>query len=575
MEKCAEPIPMIAADDGWHELTTAKASAGSRYRFILPGGLYVPDPVSRFQPEDVNGASEVIDPLAYRWRRPDWKGRPWEEAVLYELHIGTFTPQGTFLAAVEKLDHLAALGITAIEIMAIADFPGDHNWGYDGVLLYAPDSTYGTPDDLKTLIDAAHQHGLMVILDVVYNHFGPEGNYLPQYFPDIATKRYSTPWGQALNFDSRHCERTREFIIHNALYWIEEFRVDGLRLDAVHAIIDTSSTHILDELAQRVRELATDRHVHLVLESDDTMWNHLIRDEVSAPLLSTAQWNHDCKQLSILGLSDGRAPEQDTENTGLLGRALTHGFTSSPPRIWPSREDGSMQSVAGFPEHLPPTGFIAFLQSHDLVGNRLRGERITDLARPQVVRALTAIYLLSPQIPMLFMGEEWAATSPFPYFCDFKGKLAEAVRQGRLEQFASPEQRQSPEFLATVPDPVAKQTFLSAKLNWAEIPLDPHSSWLCFYRCILQARHRKIIPLLTNFPENAGSYEVLGPRSLQVVWRLDRGELRLDANLSDGPSAPFPPLNGETIWLEGSMLNEAQLAAWSVRWSFTRRSTTA
>ena len=278
LENCAELLPMKPVMNGWHELTTAAAKTGSRYRFVLPGGLHVPDPVSRFQPEDVDGPSAVTDPRSFVWQTQNWYGRPWAETVLYELHIGTFTPEGTFRAAVGKLDHLSALGITAIEIMSVGDFPGARNWGYDGVLLYAPDSSYGTPDDLKHLVDAAHQRDIQVIVDVVYNHFGPEGNYIPQLFPDICTDRYSTPWGQALNFDSRHGERTREFIIHNALYWIEEFRMDGLRLDAVHAIIDSSSIHVLDELARQVRSVTFDRHVHLILESDDTMWIRLIRD---------------------------------------------------------------------------------------------------------------------------------------------------------------------------------------------------------------------------------------------------------------------------------------------------------
>ncbi len=568
LEDSPEPLPMAPVSNGWYELTTQAASAGSRYRFILPNGLAVPDPVSRFQPGDVDGPSAVTDPLSYTWRSPDWKGRCWEEAVLYELHIGTFTQEGTFQAAVSKLEHLAALGITAIEIMSVGEFPGSWNWGYDAVLPYAPDSTYGTPDDLKNLVDAAHEHRIMVILDVVYNHFGPEGNYIPQYFPDICTDRYGTPWGQALNFDSRHGDRTREFIIHNALYWIEEFRMDGLRLDAVHAIIDASSTHVLDELAHRVRSVAVDRHVHLVLESDDTMWNRLIRDEASTPLLSTAQWNHDIKQLLVLGLTSGRTAEQDTRDTRLLGRALAEGFTSQPPRIMPVEEDVLGQAAPDYPTYIPPSGFIAFLQTHDLVGNRIRGERIGQLGRPVALRALAAIYLLSPQIPMLFMGEEWAASSPFPYFCDFEGDLAEAIRNGRRQQFTTPEERNDPAFLASIPDPLARETFLSAKLRWDEIAEEPHRTWLNFYRRILQIRHRKIIPLLANFPQNSGSCHVYGPRSLQVRWTLDQGELHLNANLSDQPSSPCDVLSGETIWQEGSILGQTQLAPWSVRWSF-------
>ena len=569
IEGLAAPLPMRSEAAGWFEVTTAAACAGSLYRFLLPNGLMVPDPVSRFQPRNVDGPSMVMDPSAYFWRTPNWKGRPWDEAILYELHIGTFTPKGTFSAALEKLDYLVDLGITAIEIMSLGDFPGAWNWGYDGVLPYAPDSSYGHPDDLKNLIDAAHERGLMVLLDVVYNHFGPEGNYIPQYFPDICTDRYATPWGQALNFDSRHGDRTREFILHNALYWIEEFRMDGLRLDAVHAIIDASSTHILDELSHQVRAVAGNRHVHIVLESDDTMWNRLIRDEASSPLLSTAQWNHDCKQLLVLGLSTGRSVEQDLADTGLLGRALVEGFTSNPPRLLPAQEGSLARTLPVLPHHLPPDGFIAFVQTHDLVGNRIRGERISHLSSAATLRALAAIYLLSPQIPMLFMGEEWAASSPFPYFCDFRGDLAEAIRNGRLEQFTTPAERADNAFVATIPDPLAETTFRSAKLQWDEIGAEPHAEWLSFYRQILQTRQQSLVPLLTRIAEGAGSYTVVGPRCLEVRWTLDRGELCLQANLAGIPSPSFKALEGETIWQEGSILSATELGPWSVRWSIS------
>ena len=564
LEDNPELLLMTPVADGWHELTTSRARIGSCYRFVLPNGLEVPDPVSRYQPNDVNGASTVVDPYAYTWRTPGWKGRCWEEAVLYELHIGTFTPEGTYAAAIQKLDHLVSLGITAIEIMSLGEFPGAWNWGYDGVLPYAPDANYGAPDDLKRLVDAAHERRLMVILDVVYNHFGPEGNYIPQYFPDICTDRYATPWGQALNFDARHGEQTRSFIIHNALYWIEEFRMDGLRLDAVHAIIDSSSTHVLDELAQRVRSIAHDRHVHLVLESDDTMWHRLIRDDASTPLLSTAQWNHDSKQLLVLGLTSGRTAEQDTVDSELLGKALVDGFTSQPPKGLPIQEGDVPQP----PEYIPPAGFIAFIQTHDLVGNRIRGERVGQLAKPDAVRAIAAIYLLSPQIPMLFMGEEWAASTPFPYFCDFSGDLAEAVRKGRIEQFTTPEEREDPAFFASIPDPLAEQTFLSAKLQWEELGQEPHAGLLSFYRRILQVRHQRIMTMLKDSPEPPASYEVRGPRSLLVRWSMKEGGLCLYANLADEPSALFPAPSEDILWLQGSFAAPGQLAPWSVCWFF-------
>src|ERR1700712_4025059 len=261
-------VPMTRAEDGWHELTSPTCKAGTLYSFFLEDGLAVPDPASRFQPADVHGPSEVIDPAGYAWDDDSWRGRPWEECIVYELHIGAFTQQGTFRSAIERLDYLAELGITAIEIMPVADFPGDRNWGYAGVLIFAPDSSYGRPDDLKALVDAAHARNIMVFLDVVYNHFGPDGNYLPTYSP-IFTEHHKTPWGAAVNYDSDGSDLVREFVIQNAIYWISEFHFDGLRLDAVHAIKDDTETHILDELASRVRSAGLQRQVHLVLENEE------------------------------------------------------------------------------------------------------------------------------------------------------------------------------------------------------------------------------------------------------------------------------------------------------------------
>jgi malto-oligosyltrehalose trehalohydrolase len=557
-------LQMISDDQGWHELIAPEARVGSRYRFVLPSGLRVPDPASRFQPDDVNGPSEVIDPAAYTWRTLDWNGCAWEQAVLYELHIGAFTREGTFRAAIEKLDHLVRLGVTAIEIMPVTDFPGNRNWGYDGVLLYAPDSSYGRPEDLKALVDAAHERRMMVILDVVYNHFGPEGNYIAQYYPDIVTDEYTTPWGQALNFDSRHSEKTRKFIVHNALYWIEEFRMDGLRLDAVHAMIDSSSTHILDEIARTVRSIAGGRPIHLILESDDRVLHHLRRDEFARPLSSTAQWNHDMQKLAAVALTRNRSEGQDRKDTALLGKALIEGFTSGPQHR--NTPTSPIELSIG------PGGFISFIQTHDVVGNRIAGERITHLAAREVVRAIACVYLLAPQIPMLFMGEEWAASSPFPYFCDFKGDLADAVRKGRLEQFASQQQREDAEFLAGVPDPLAEETFVSAKLNWEEQRASPHKEWLDWYTRILRMRHESIVPLLHRLHEVRGEYELLGPRQLCVRWKLDDVEIRLDANLSPASSDLFGHPCRQTVWLEGTTPGTHELGPWSVRWSLATQS---
>src|SRR5215472_4525736 len=286
--------PLLPLDNGWFERISSEAHAGSLYRFQIDHKTEVPDPASRFQPEDVHGPSAVVDPTAVSWNDDNWRGRPWEQAVIYELHVGAFTPEGTFQGVEQKLDYLRDLGVTAVELMPLADFPGRRNWGYDGVLPFAPDSSYGRPDDLKQLIQAAHSRGLMVFLDVVYNHFGPEGNYLHLYAPQFFTDRHHTPWGAAINFDGRDSRPVRDFFIHNALYWLEEYHFDGLRLDAVHAIIDDSEPDILTELAQTVRErFGTDRFVHLVVENVDNNVRYLSRDPGGAVQLYDAQWNDD------------------------------------------------------------------------------------------------------------------------------------------------------------------------------------------------------------------------------------------------------------------------------------------
>src|SRR6202045_3375635 len=319
-----------AEHGGWHELVTDRARGGTLYQFVLPDGLRVPDPASRYQPDDVHGPSEVIDPKAYAWRDRGWNGRPWHEAVLYELHIGAFTAAGTFLAAVEKLDHLASLGITALEIMPVADFPGRRNWGYDGVLPFAPDSTYGHPNDLKRFIQSAHDHGIMVLLAVVYNHFGPEGNYLNAYAPQFFTDRHRTPWGKAINFDGPESHAVRDFFIHNALYWLTEYRFDGLRLDAVPAILDDSPKHFLTELAEEVRKaIEPDRCVHLILENEFNQSRYLQRTKQCRAELYDAQWNddiHHALHVLVTGEKDGYYSDHSDRPLERLGRCLCEGF---------------------------------------------------------------------------------------------------------------------------------------------------------------------------------------------------------------------------------------------------------
>ena len=561
------PRPMTRCAEGWYELVSDQIRLGARYRFVLPDGMRVPDPASRFQPEDVHGPSELTDIPHWDWNEEpaSWRGRPWEEAVVYELHIGAFTPEGTFRAAIEKLDHLVAAGITAIEIMPIGDFPGNRNWGYDGVLPYAPDSSYGRPEDLKALVAAAHTRGLMVLLDVVYNHFGPDGNYLSVYAPPFFTDRHKTPWGAAINFDGPQSRPVRDFVIHNALYWIEEFHVDGLRLDAVHAIPDDSPKHILQELAQRVREAAGDRQVHLVLENEKNEARWLGRDMTGKASLFTAQWNDDVHHVlhtALTGEDQGyyAAYQGDTEK---LGRALAEGFAFQ----------GEMMAYRDAPRgeasaHLPTTAFVAFLQNHDQIGNRAFGDRISATASVEALRAANAVYLLLPQVPMLFMGEEWGTRRPFPFFCDFGPDLAEAVRKGRREEFSRFPEFQDPKKREKIPDPQSPGTFESGKLDWEELKEPSHREWLDWYRRILLKRREAIVPLLRNI-EHGGQYEVLGTGAVVVRWQCgDSGDLVLAANLSGTTVTGFPRLASSLIWQEGDFEDGGRtLRSWTVLWS--------
>lgn len=557
------PRPMTAAGGGWHELLVPQAGAGTLYRFRLPGGLDVPDPASRHQPSDVHGPSEVIDPGAYVWGDAGWRARPWEECIVYELHVGAFTPEGTFSAAAARLDFLRDLGITAIELMPVAEFPGRWSWGYDGVLPFAPDASYGRPEDLKALIDAAHRRGIAMLLDVVYNHFGPDGNYLPSYAP-VFTERHQTPWGAAINFDGEGSKTVRELVVENALYWIEEFNFDGLRLDAVHAILDDSPEPILEEIARRVRQAAGGRQVHLVLENLHNEASLLRRDQDRAPAAFTAQWNDDLHHALHTAASGERAGyyRDYAGDTRKLGRALAEGFAFQ----------GEIMEYLGKPRGepsagLPPTAFVGFIQNHDQVGNRAFGERLTAIAAGPAVRAIAAIYLLAPQIPMIFMGEEWGADEPFAFFCDFGGALREAVRRGRLAEFAKFPEFRDPDRQRRIPDPAARGTFLSAKLDWAAAERVPHAQWLAFYRALLALRRKEIIPRLKGIAGNCGQYKAVAGGAVLVRWTLgDGSRLRLAANLSAVPRDGFGIATGRQLYAIGSV-EGGRLGAWSVVWS--------
>jgi maltooligosyltrehalose trehalohydrolase len=546
-----DPIAMASAENGFFEIFESRLSAGARYRFALSSGQQVPDPASRFQPDDVNGPSEAIDPDTYRWRSV-WTGREWHDVALYELHVGAFSPQGTFAGAALKLDHLAGLGVTAVEIMPVSDFKGRWNWGYDGAFPYAPDASYGRPEDFKAFVEAAHERGIAVLLDVVYNHFGPEGNFLPLYAPDFFTSRHKTPWGDAIQFDGPNSRPVRDFFIENAEYWIEEFHLDGLRFDAVHAIKDDTRPDLLDELATRVRARFS-RPIHLLLENEDNDPRRLTRDGDQAKLY-TAQWNDDIHHvLHVAATHESSGYYRAYGSTELLGKAIAEGFAyqgemmpyRNAPRGGPSAK-------------LPPTAFVSFLQNHDQIGNRAFGERLNVLAPPEAMRALVSVYLLAPQIPMLFMGEEWGATQPFLFFCDFDGELAEAVRNGRREEFSRFPEFADPERVAKIPDPLAESTFLASKLDWSRVD-EKH---LAYYRELLKARRDHIWPLLPSI-RHGGDAQVVGDQALRVIWRASEGRLVLDANLSSSP-IEFPPIEVHPFWLCGHA--GPPFGPWTVRW---------
>jgi 1,4-alpha-glucan branching enzyme/maltooligosyltrehalose trehalohydrolase len=520
-------LAMDARGGGWFELTASEAEAGTRYRFEVNGALRVPDPASRFNPDDVHGPSEVIDPAVFAWQDATWRGRPWEEAVIYELHVGTFSPEGTFIGVTQRLDYLVELGITAIELMPVADFPGARNWGYDGVLPFAPDSRYGRPEDLKALVQAAHARGLMVLLDVVYNHFGPEGNYLYVYAKDFFTEHHHTPWGAAINFDGHNSREVREFFIHNAMYWLREYHFDGLRLDAVQAIIDGSSPHILVELARRVHAgIGLERHVHLILENDANNARYLEQG------LYAAQWNDDIHHaLHVLatGERDGYYMDYADDPVRHLGRCLAEGFAYQG-EVSAYREHAARGETS---VNLPPQAFISFLQSHDQAGNRAFGERITHIGQEAAIRAAVAVYLLAPSIPMLFMGEEFASKSPFQFFCDFGPELREAVTQGRRREFARFARFGDATMETAIPDPNAPQAFLISKIDWNSLKEEVHGGWLDYYRKLLKLRRDVIIPRLPAMEGLSAHFEAFAPCGLRVQWQLGDGStLRLLANFS-------------------------------------------
>jgi malto-oligosyltrehalose trehalohydrolase len=546
--------PMQPRRDGWYEVTIPGARAGTRYKFRIDGDIEVPDPASHFQPDDVTGPSEVIDHDAYHWRMADWRGRPWEEAAILECHVGTFSAQGTFRAGINRLDHLRESGLTALELMPLADFSGGRNWGYDGVLLYAPDSAYGRPEDLKALIDAAHARGLMVFLDVVYNHFGPDGNYLPLYAPTFFAPA-QTPWGNAIDYA---VPQVRAFAIESALHWLRHYRFDGLRLDAVHAILESERASFLHDLSVAVGRFAAQsgRIVHLVLENDDNTARLLDPREEPPNGHFRAQWNDDYHHAwHVLLTGEDKAYYRDYAHDPIaqLARILSSGFAyQGEPSV---HRNGLPRGEPS--DRVSPLAFVNFLHNHDQIGNRPLGDRLTALAHEGAMEAALAVTLLAPMPPLLFMGEEWGSQQPFPFFCDFKGELAAGVREGRKREFSEA----YAQFGDAVPDALAPETFGTAVLDWDAREQPPASNRLSLVRELLTVRARELAPRLANV--RFGSARRQGS-VIAADWVLGDSIWVLVANLSHQEAdAPKDVPVGRAVW-NGEM--PPRLPPWSVYW---------
>lgn len=563
-------LPMTVTEDGWWQVE-ANAPAGTDYAFSLDGNHPVPDPRSPFQPTGVHGPSRTVDHAVFTWTDDGWRARPLASALIYELHIGTFTLQGTFEAAIERLEYLVELGVTHVELMPVVEFPGDHGWGYDGVDLYAPHHSYGGPEGLKKLVNACHVKGLAVLLDVVYNHLGPNGNYLGQFGPYF-TSRYSTPWGQALNFDDAGSDEVRRFFIENALMWLRDYHFDGLRLDAVHAILDTSATHILEELANEVKSLEAQmgRPLALIAESDLND-PRLVRPLEVGGYGLDAQWSDDFHHaLHSLLTGERSGYYADFGSVGQLAKALTSVF------VYDGCYSAFRQRRHGrSPVGIPPHHFLGYLQNHDQIGNRAVGERASHLLHPDLLKIGATIMFCSPFIPMLFQGEEWAASTPFLYFTDHQDpELGKAVSEGRRKEFAAFGWQPD-----SVPDPQASDTYQRSQLNWDELNEEPHASLLAWYKHLIQFRCEYLLTDTLAAPavwfgeaarwlviERKSSLVICNlldleqeiPLKLEIAWRValtSKLDLKLGKTL-----AVLPPLSVAILVTDASPVGEASSA---------------
>jgi maltooligosyltrehalose trehalohydrolase len=484
-QSCARRIEHLTpSGDGTFIGAFDSVAAGDLYAYLVDGAGPYPDPCSRFQPDGVHGLSAVIDPTAFQWSDQSWRGISLERAVIYELHVGTFSPSGTFAGVTQRLPYLAHLGITAVELMPVADFPGSRNWGYDGASLFAPSRQYGTPDDLRRLVDTAHGLGLGVLLDVVYNHFGPDGAYCTVFSPFYRSSRHQSPWGPAINLDGEQSAAVRDFFIENALHWLHEYHIDGLRLDATHWLVDDSTPHFIAELAARVRSSVTNRPVLLVAEDERNLAT-IVRRPAEGGWGLDAVWaddfHHQIRRRAA-GDRDGYYRDYSGSVADLASTLRKGWFYCGQHSAYADGPRGT--SPAGVPlEHM-----IFCLQNHDQIGNRPFGKRLHHQIAPALFRALSALLLFAPETPLLFMGQEWAASTPFLFFTDHHPELGRLVTEGRRTEFSQFEAFANEEIRARIPDPQALATFEASRLNWDEQVDAPHAGMLELYRSLLGLR---------------------------------------------------------------------------------------
>lgn len=516
----SQEYEMTKLDTGICSLLVEGVKAGDRYQYRVNGQGPFPDPVSYFQPEGVHGHSEIIDLTQFAWSDNDWQAPPLKSMSFYELHVGTFTEQGTYQGVIEKLPYLVDLGITAIELMPVGDFPGNHNWGYDGVAIYAPARCYGRPEELQQLVNEAHRHGLAVFLDVIYNHLGPDGNYTGVYSPYYVSSKRKTPWGDSLNFDDDHSEHVRNFFIENALHWLHQYHFDGLRLDATHAIHDDGEQHFLAELTERVEREGPNREVLLIAEDHRNLANMMkSRSESGWGLhgVWADDFHHQNRRL-LHGDDDGYFRDFRGTTADLATTIHQGWFFTGQYSVHLDEPRGTD------PMELLPSQFVVCLQNHDQVGNRAMGERLHQQIDLAAWRAASAVFLCCPETPLLFMGQEWAADSPFLFFTDHNEELGPLVTQGRREEFKHFKIFADPEVREQIPDPQATSTFTKSRLNWEELGRESHAGTHRLYQALLQLRHSE--PALQSDDRSIFHVQALSENAL-LLERIGEGTERL------------------------------------------------